>query len=72
MAIRFRSVHTLNRARTVTAGAALALIPLATAVDAVVAVYALALLMVAVVTYEAMRYREHRARLRAAAHQAHA
>ena len=72
VAMRFRSVRTLNRPRTVAAVAALALIPLATGVDAVVAVYAVALLMITVVGYEALRYREQRARLRAGAQNAHA
>jgi low temperature requirement protein LtrA len=66
VAIRYRSVRLLNRARVAAAVAALALIPVATAVDAVVAVAAVALLMVALVAYETARYREQRARLRAA------
>ena len=66
VAIRYRSVRSLNRARSVAAAAALALIPLATTADAVVTVYAAALVMIALVVYETVRYREQRARLRVA------
>ena len=68
VAIRLRSVGTLNRQRLLTALIALALIPLAVEVDALVALAMVTALMVALVVYEAVRFRARRAELRAAAH----
>jgi len=68
VAIRLRSVRSLNRQRLVAAIVALALIPLAVEVDALVALAMMTALMVALVAYEALRFRERRAELRAAAH----
>ena len=68
VAIRLRSVRTLNRQRLLAALMALALIPLAVEVDALVALAMITALMVALVAYEALRFRDRRAELRAAAH----
>ncbi len=64
---RLRIFHSLNRQRLAVALLALALIPVATSVDAVVAVSLIALLLTALVAYEALRFSETRARVRAAA-----
>jgi low temperature requirement protein LtrA len=68
VAIRWRSLHTLNHRRAVAALVALALIPLALEVDALVSLLAVAALMVILVAYERIHLRERRAALRAAAH----
>ena len=62
---RLRNVGTLNRPRLVTAVLALALIPLAIEADALVALAAVAALCSGLIAYEAIRYREARARVRA-------
>jgi low temperature requirement protein LtrA len=64
---RLRIFHSLNRQRLAVALLALALIPIASSVDAVVAVSLIALLLTALVAYEALRFSETRARVRAAA-----
>jgi low temperature requirement protein LtrA len=69
IAIRLRTIGTLNRPRLLTAFLCLALIPYATEVDAVVAVLTVAAVLVALVAYEAAVLRERRAEIRAAAHQ---
>ncbi len=66
IAIRLRSVGTLNRQRLAVALLSLALIPLATAVDALLALLAVAALLMALITYEAIRLGEARDRIRAA------
>jgi low temperature requirement protein LtrA len=66
-AMRFRSVRSVNRRRCLAAAVSLALIPAATRADAVVALALVAAVCVAFVAYEALRYREARARLRTAA-----
>jgi low temperature requirement protein LtrA len=66
LAIRLRSVRTLNRQRLLVAVLALALTPLATSVDAVLAVLAVAALLVALIVYEAIRLSEARERIRSA------
>jgi low temperature requirement protein LtrA len=63
---RLRIFHSVNRQRLVVVLLALALIPVASSVDAVVAVSLIALLLVALVAYEALRFSETRARVRAA------
>jgi low temperature requirement protein LtrA len=68
VAIRLRSVRSLNRQRLLSAIIALALIPLAVEVDALVALSLMTALMVALVAYEALRFRERRAELRSAVH----
>jgi low temperature requirement protein LtrA len=63
---RLRNLGTLNKQRAVAALVCLALIPLATAVDALVALAITAAVTSAVIAYEATRFREARARMRAA------
>jgi low temperature requirement protein LtrA len=63
---RLRNVGSLNRPRLVAALACLALIPLALEVDALAAVASIAAICAALVVYEAVRFREARARVRAA------
>jgi low temperature requirement protein LtrA len=62
---RFRNTHTLYRGRLVALVVALALIPLATEVDAIVAMGLAAALTSAVIAYEVVRYSEARRRVRA-------
>ena len=64
---RLRNVGTLNRPRLVALLACLALIPLGTEVDALVALALVAALTSSVVAYEAIRYAEARRRVRHAA-----
>lgn len=64
VAIRLRTVGSLNRQRVFCALILLALIPFATSVDAVVAVVTVALVHVALIAYEAMHFREARLRVR--------
>ena len=62
---RRRNVHTWNRQRIVVALALLALIPVARSVDALVSLAIVAVLLVGLVAYETIRFREHRERLKA-------
>ena len=64
VAIRLRNLGTINRQRLFTSLVLLALIPFATSVDAVVAVIVVALVHVALIGYEALRFREARDRVR--------
>ncbi len=64
VAIRLRSVGTLNRQRVFAGALSLALIPVATEVDALASLIMVALLMVVVASYEAVHFRDFRARLR--------
>jgi low temperature requirement protein LtrA len=66
IAFRLRNVQSLNRQRLATAVACLAFIPIATRVDAVAAVAAIAGICTLLVAYETLRFREARARVRAA------
>jgi low temperature requirement protein LtrA len=61
---RFRNTHTLYRGRLVALAVAVALIPVATEVDALVAMGLAAGLTSAVVGYEVVRYAEARRRIR--------
>ena len=61
---RLRNVGTLNRPRSVAVVVCLALIPLGTEVDAIVAVALAASVTSAVIAYEAIRYAETRQRIR--------
>ena len=61
---RFRNTHTLYRGRLVAVVVALALIPLATEVDALVAMGLAAALTSGVIAYEVLRYAEARRRIR--------
>ena len=65
IAFRLRNVRTLSAQRTIAAAACLALIPLATEIDAGFAIAAVAVVVVALTTYEATRFREARERIRA-------
>ena len=64
IAFRLRNVGSLNRPRLVAAAACLALIPVAVEVEALAAAAAIAAICTLLVTYEAIRYREARARVR--------
>jgi len=68
IAFRLRNIGTLNRQRLVVTGVALALIPVATEVDAVLTVGLMAALLSSLIAYEAIHFREARQRVRAAAH----
>ncbi len=63
---RLRNVGTLNRQRMLVTVVVLALIPVATEVDAAVAVAMVAVLLAGLIAYEALRFREARARMRTA------
>jgi low temperature requirement protein LtrA len=65
-AIRLRNVHTVNSRRLVAALASLALIPVATRVDGLVALALVAAVCATLIAYEALRHREARARVRTA------
>ena len=67
IAFRLRNVHSLNRPRLIAAAGCLALIPVATAVPALVALAGIALVVSLEVAYQVIHYREARARVRAAA-----
>jgi low temperature requirement protein LtrA len=64
VAFRLRNVHTLNTARLTVAIVLLALIPLATTIPALAAMAIVAALMVALLSYEFIRFHEARERLR--------
>jgi low temperature requirement protein LtrA len=64
---RWRLTHTLFRGRLVALAVSLALIPVGTEVDALVAMALAAVLTCAVILYEAIRYAEARHRIRAGA-----
>ncbi len=64
VAFRLRNIGSVNRQRLFTALVLLALIPFATSVDAVVAVVAVALVHVVLISYEAMHFSEARDRVR--------
>ena len=64
LGFRLRNVHTLNRPRLVALVVCLALIPLGTEVDAIIALALGAVVTSAVIAYEAIRYAEARARVR--------
>jgi low temperature requirement protein LtrA len=66
VAIRWRSVHSLNRQRVFAGLLALGLIPFALEVDSLAALITVAGLMVGLASYEAMRFRARRSELRAA------
>jgi low temperature requirement protein LtrA len=61
---RWRNIHTINAQRLLAAVICLALIPLATSADAVWALVALALALIGLIAYEALRFRESRRRIR--------
>jgi low temperature requirement protein LtrA len=61
---RYRHTHTLYRGRLVGFAVAIALIPIGTEVDALIALTMVAALTAAVVVYEVLRYREARRAIR--------
>ncbi len=63
IAFRLRNVGTLNRQRLVVAVVLVALIPLVHAIDALPALALVTAVLVALVTYEHVRFGEHRAEL---------
>jgi low temperature requirement protein LtrA len=65
-AIRYRNVRSVNGGRCLAAAVAVALVPVATRVDAVVALALVVGVCVALIAYETLRFREARARLRTA------
>jgi len=67
VAFRLRNVHTLDRHRLVAAAACLALILPATQIPALAALAAITLVCVVLIAYEAVHFREARARVRATA-----
>jgi low temperature requirement protein LtrA len=64
IAFRYRNVGTFNRQRTIATLAVLALIPLALEVDALIALGAVTGVLIGLVAYEAIRFREARERVR--------
>ena len=61
---RLRNVHSLNRQRVVASAVLLALIGVATAVPGLTALALVAAVLVGLILYEALRFREARARIR--------
>ena len=64
VAFRLRNMGSVNRQRLVAAGLLVALIPLATRIDALVALTVLAVVLVVLIAYEAIRFSEARDRIR--------
>ena len=64
IAFRYRNVRTFNAHRTVAALACLALIPVALELDAVIALAGITAVLVILISYETIRFRESRARVR--------
>jgi low temperature requirement protein LtrA len=64
VAFRLRNVGSLNKQRCVASVVLLALIPIATEVDALIAVLLVAAVSCGLIAYEAIRFREARDRVR--------
>jgi low temperature requirement protein LtrA len=64
VAFRLRNLRTLNKQRLVTAAIALALIPLAVEIPALATLAILAAMLIALITYETIRFAELRDRIR--------
>jgi low temperature requirement protein LtrA len=64
VAFRLRNVRTLNKQRIVTAALLVALLPVVTEIDALVALAVLAALLVSLIAYEAIRFADARNRIR--------
>jgi low temperature requirement protein LtrA len=64
VAFRWRNVHTLNSRRLLCALVMLALIPLATEISALASVTIIAVLLIALIVYEVIRFAEFRERIR--------
>ena len=69
VAIRLRNIHTVAGYRLLTVAVLVALIPIATEVDALCSIVAVAVVVTALVTFDTVRYGEARRRVRATAHQ---
>jgi low temperature requirement protein LtrA len=67
IALRLRSIRTLNIQRTLAVAACLGLIPFTLSSAALIGVIALAILLAALITYETISYGEARVRFRAEA-----
>jgi low temperature requirement protein LtrA len=65
VAFRLRNVKSLNRQRLLTSVVLIALIPVATTIPALAALTLVAALSVGLIAYEAIRFAEARARVRA-------
>ena len=68
IAFRLRNLGTLNKQRLVIAGVAAAFIPVATEIDAMWTLGAMALLTCGLIAYEAIRFKEARERIRQTVH----
>ncbi|MGH2949184.1 MAG: low temperature requirement protein A [Solirubrobacteraceae bacterium] len=68
VAFRLRNVHSLNRQRLATAALCCAAVPLGLTLPALASLGLVTALAVGLIAYEAVRFREARARVRAAAH----
>jgi low temperature requirement protein LtrA len=66
--VRWRITHTLFKGRLVALVVSLSLIPVATEIDALLALALAAVVTSGVILYEVLRYAEHRRRIRAEAH----
>jgi low temperature requirement protein LtrA len=64
VAFRWRNLHTLNRQRLVTAGLLVALLPLVTEIEALIALAIMAAVLVILISYEAIRFADARDRIR--------
>jgi low temperature requirement protein LtrA len=64
VAFRWRNVHRFSSARLLTAVLLVALIPLATEVDAIVTIALVAVVLAALIVYETTRFAELRDRMR--------
>ncbi len=65
VAFRLRNVHSVNRQRIVAGAVLLALIPVATRVSGLTALALVAAILATLIAYEALRFRDARARVRA-------
>ena len=66
VAFRYRNVHTVNRQRVAAALLCLLVIPVASTLPAIAGLGLLAVIWIGLIGYEAVRFREARARIRAA------
>jgi low temperature requirement protein LtrA len=64
VAFRYRNLHTVNRQRLITAVILVALLPLVVEVEALVALAVMTALLVALISYEAIRFADTRDRIR--------
>jgi low temperature requirement protein LtrA len=64
VAFRYRNLHTINKQRVATAALLVALLPVAVEVDALVALAIMAAVLVGLISYEAIRFKDARDRVR--------